>query len=99
MAHISNIGENVKEYSNRSTVHGIGYICDKKLGLFDRCLWLIMVISCMSMALWLITSSYASWQDNLVITTLKTTTKPVSELKFPAVTIYADGKKSFSTTS
>ena len=92
MARKSKLARNFTEYTSRSTIHGIGYIYDQKLGLFDRALWLVIVTSFMSTAMWMINSSYTTWQNNQVITTLKTTTKPVSELEFPAVTICADGQ-------
>jgi hypothetical protein len=84
--------KNAEDYAERSTVHGISYIFDSKLGRLDRILWFAIVISSMSLALWMISSSYSSWQDNLVMTTLKTTTKKISELDFPAVTICAGGR-------
>ena len=73
-------------------MHGIGYIFDGHLGLVDRGLWLVIAISSMSLAMWMITSLYTDWQGSQVITTLKTTTKSVSELDFPTVTICADGQ-------
>ena len=81
----------VEEYSNHSTVHGIGYIFDKQIGYFDRFLWMIVVLTALSMALYNIIDSYLEWQKGRVTTTLKTTTKPITELDFPAVTICADG--------
>merc|ERR1719483_1439670 len=36
--------------------------------------------------------SFTNWQENQVITTVKTLTKPVAELDFPAVTICGGGK-------
>ena len=92
MARKSKLARNFTEYTSRSTIHGIGYIYDQKLGLLDRALWLVIVTSCMSTAMWMINSSYNTWQNNQVITPLKTRTKPVSELEFPAVTICADGQ-------
>ena len=82
---------NFEAYASQSTVHGIGYIFDKKVGILDRCIWLIVVIGAMLMALWMISTSYINWKDNPVITTLKTTTKPITNLDFPAITICANG--------
>ena len=36
-------------------------------------------------------SSFTSWQNNQVMTTLKTLTKPVTDLDFPAITICGSG--------
>ena len=32
------------EYASRSSIHGIGYIFDRELGIFDRVLWLLVVV-------------------------------------------------------
>ena len=91
MPHKTILGRRLEEYANHSTIHGISYIFDKSIGIVDRVLWLITVICSLCMVLGMINSSYHSWQENQVITTLKSTTKPVSELGFPSVTICADG--------
>ena len=90
--HKLNKMRHLKEFSSHSTVHGIGYVFDKELGMFDRSLWLGIVTVCVCVAVGMISSSYTTWQENMVITTLKTTTKPVTELFFPSVTICADGR-------
>ena len=82
MSHKSNIARNFIEYTSRSTIHGIGYIYDQKLGLLDRALWLLIVTNCMLIAMWMINYSYTTWQNNQVITTLKTTTKPFTDIDF-----------------
>ena len=82
----------LEEFSSRSTVHGIRYVFDKGFSVFDRCLWLGIVTLCVCIAVAMISSYYTNWQENMVIITLKTTTKPVTELNFPSVTICADGR-------
>ena len=84
--------KNVKEFASRSTVHGVSYIFDRTVPLFDRFLWLIIFLGSASLAIFFIYSSYTDWQDNQVITTLKTVAKPVADLHFPAVTICAAGQ-------
>ena len=81
----------LKEFSSHSTAHGIGYVFDKELGMFDRSLWLGIVTVCVCVAVGMISSSYTTWQENMVITTLKNIAKPVDEIDFPAVTICGSG--------
>ena len=88
----SKLTKNAEEYANRATVHGISYIFDRDLPKLDKTLWLIIVLGALCLAVWMINTSYTSWQDNQVITTLKTTTKPITDLDFPAVTICAAGQ-------
>ena len=89
---MTKVAKVVKEYAARSTVHGISYIFDQQVGFLDRALWLLTVLGATTLALWMVSDTFSHWQKNQVITTLKTTTKPVSELDFPAVTICADGQ-------
>ena len=84
--------KNVEDFASRSTVHGVSYIFDKGLALFDRFLWFIIFLWSVFLEIFLIYSSYTDWQDNQVITTLKTVAKPVADLTFPAVTICAAGQ-------
>ena len=88
----SMLWENIESYADQATVHGVGYIFQKKLGLTDRLLWLFIVLLSMTLAIWMVNTSYTDWKDHPVITTLKTTTKPVTDLNFPAITVCADGK-------
>ena len=86
------VTKNAEDYASRATVHGIGYVFDKDVALLDRALWLIIVFGALCLAMWMINTSFTSWQENQVITTLKTTTKPITDLDFPAVTICAAGQ-------
>ena len=79
------------DYAARSSIHGIGYIFDKQLCFGDRLLWLVATLCAVMLAMWMISSTYTSWQTNQVITTLKTTTKPVTDMEFPSVTICGNG--------
>ena len=87
----SAIVQTVKDYANRSTVHGLGYILDKDLGRADRALWNIICLCFASLAVLLTRQAYNHWQDNQVVITLKNTAKPVNQIRFPAVTICSSG--------
>ena len=75
-------------------MHGVGYLGDTSLARVDRLLWLLVICCSFLASLNVILSSYYAWQDNMVLNTLKTTTKPVTEIEFPAVTICGAGKAS-----
>ena len=38
------------EYASRSSIHGIGYIFDRELGIFDRVIWLLVVVALLAVA-------------------------------------------------
>ena len=88
----SKISKTAEDYASRSTVHGISYITDRTVPVPDRCLWLLICLGMAATAVFMATTSYQAWQDDPVITTLKTVAKPVAELGFPAVTICAAGQ-------
>ena len=88
---ISPLLDTTKEYAATATVHGVGYVHNRDIPAPDRILWLILVCFFLCMSTLLSYNLYNDWQDNRVITTLQRTTKPVSELQFPAVTICREG--------
>ena len=63
----------MREYSNRTTVHGISYICDTTIAHFDRCLWFVLCVFFTFLAVFVSVKAYIDWQDDPVITTLLTT--------------------------
>ena len=79
------------EFGSRTTVHGVGYVADSQFPHSIRILWLVVSVHCLCLAGYLSHRSYTDWQSDQVITTLKTTAKPVTDLAFPTVTICAAG--------
>ena len=80
-----------EECASHTTVHGISYIFDRSLPVVDRLLWLVVVVSFLALASYLSYNSYTEWRGDQVITTLKDTVMPVSEVAFPAITICGGG--------
>ena len=80
-----------EEYASQSSIHGIGYIFNRKLGLVDRLIWMVVVLAFLSLASYLTQNMWTQWQGEQVVTTLKNTAKPVTEVPFPAVTICGSG--------
>ena len=63
----------VHDYAESTTIHGISYIFDVSRRAFDRSLWLIAVGVFLGLAITWSVTTYNQWQDNPVITSLKTT--------------------------
>ena len=82
----------IEDFASRSTVHGVSYIFDKTIALFDRLLWTFICLASATFAIYLIHTSYSDWQDNQVITTLKSVAQPVTDHDFPAFTICGAGQ-------
>ena len=81
----------VEDYGDTATVHGVRYVLSRKIPHADRAVWLLLLLISLATLVFLANSSYTDWRSNRVVTTLTRTNKPVSELKFPSVTICSQG--------
>ena len=81
----------LKSYSSNATVHGLSYITDLRLPVVDRVVWFVVVVVFGAGAAFLSHGVFQVWQNNLVVTKLKNTELPVTQLDFPAVTICSEG--------
>ena len=71
-------------FLENSTIHGLVHISSSKSQTI-RAAWMAIVVACFAIAISMITNSYQEWQDSPVSTTI--TTHPITELKFPEVTV------------
>ena len=74
----------VKEFLERSTIHGLSFIRDAK-SLGEKAFWVIIVTLGFGCSAYLIGNSYSEWMESPVSTVV--TTKPISDLEFPEVTV------------
>ena len=72
------------EFLEKSTIHGLSFIRDAK-SLGEKAFWVIIVTLGFGFAASLIGNSYSQWMKSPVSTVV--TTKPISELEFPEVTV------------
>ena len=79
----SNMGV-IIEFLEKSTIHGLSFIRDAK-SLGEKAFWVIIVTLGFGFATYMIDNSYSEWMESLVSTIV--TTKPISDLKFPEVTV------------
>ena len=61
------LSQTTEEYASRSSIHGIGYIFDKKLSIVDRVLWLFMVLAFLGVAAVLTWNFWSQWRNEQVI--------------------------------
>ena len=80
-----------KEYASVTTAHGFSYIGNEGYSWGDRILWVIIVSLAIAFTISQMTTLYADWQDNPVITTLDTVAFPIEEIEFPSITICPQG--------
>ena len=80
-----------RSYTSNATVHGLSYITDISLPFVDRVVWFGIVLIFGGCAAYLSHGVFGTWQSNMVVTTLKDTELPVTQLDFPAITICSQG--------
>ena len=83
------VSRTVQEYSESTTIHGIGYIFGHGVSALERFLWFLIVATGVGFAIALAIVAYINWQDNPVLTTVATTGHPIEKVEFPAITICA----------
>ena len=58
--------QTIEEYSNRSSIHGIGYAFDRQLSVVDRLLWLLVVVAFLGIAAALSWNLWSQWENEQV---------------------------------
>ena len=81
----------LKEFTQNSSVHGIGYIFGTDIPLVESIFWVLISLASFSLALYMSVDAYLEWQAKPTITTLANSSVPSTEITFPAVTICRDG--------
>ena len=54
------------EYASRSSIHGIGYIFDREIGIFDRVFWLLVVVAFLAVAAKITKNFWSQWREEQV---------------------------------
>ena len=63
----------INDYAGQATFHGISYIFDLSKPPLDRFLWLFTCCLFFALAFYLSGKAYIQWQDDPVLTSVKTT--------------------------
>ena len=54
------------EYASRSSIHGIGYIFVREMGIFDRVFWLLVVVAFLVVAAKITKNFWSQWREEQV---------------------------------
>ena len=60
--------QTTEDYASQTTIHGISYIFDKNLKMAERVLWLALVLSFLSLAIYLTWNTWTQWRKEQVVT-------------------------------
>ena len=75
--------DGVRTFLESSTIHGLNFISTTRR--YVRVFWILVVLAGFSSAAYLINTSFQSWADSPIKTTVETW--PIKEIKFPKVTV------------
>ncbi len=75
--------ERISIFLESSTIHGLNYISTSRK--YARAFWILVVLAGFTTSGYLIQTSFQSWADSPIKTTIETL--PISEIKFPKVTV------------
>ena len=64
------LAQTAEEYVSRTTIHGIGYIFDGRLGSLDRLLWALLVLAFLALTTVLTWNTWTQWQTIQVMNKL-----------------------------
>ena len=82
----------IKSFSEYSSIQGLLYICQEKQTTFGKIFWSFIVVSMMTLGIYWSVQSYQSWQNQQVMTTVKTTAFKVTNIEFPAINMCGQGQ-------
>ncbi|KAK9752065.1 Amiloride-sensitive sodium channel [Popillia japonica] len=79
--------DNVDNYFDKSTLHGLRYVGDSTITIGERIFWLLAFLTAVSFAAYFINNIYAKYNLNPVIISFSPTAVSIAEIPFPAITI------------
>ena len=60
------LAQTTEEFANQSSIHGVGYIFDSQLSIFDRFLWFCLAVGFVSIAAALTWNFWTQWRSEQV---------------------------------
>ena len=82
----------LSQYGEATTIHGPQYISTEGRLISERILWIVLVLSALTFAVFLSCNIYKTWQENPILTTVATTSYPIEKLEYPTITICPQGE-------
>ena len=86
------IRKTLTDFAENTTIHGIGYIFNTLLPFIERCLWTVAFGFFACLAIYWSAEMAVEWQDDPVITTVKSTGKdkpifhkPIEDIKLQSI--------------
>ena len=86
------VAETIIEFAESTTIHGLAYMVDRKHSPW-RPAWVMVGVLALIFSTYSVFDLYMQWQNEPLITSLKTVAMPIEKIKFPAITICPQGSR------
>lgn len=77
----------IKSYFDSTLLHGYRYINEPNRGLYERLLWLVVLLAGIAGVIYIITDYYLRFINAPTATSQQASRVPISEIPFPSVVI------------
>ena len=85
------VPQTTKQYADATSIHGIFYLFEHGRFMFERILWMVLLLTGTYLSIIMAISLYTEWRAKPVLTTVSTTGLPVEKIEFPSITICSQG--------
>lgn len=75
------------EYSKKTSIHGIHYLCQQRRPIYERIFWVLFFVTAIATCFISIKSVYIRWKNFPLIISFDTEAMPVYEIPFPSIII------------
>ena len=63
----ASLTKTAENYASRTSIHGIGYIFEKELGVVERLLWTALVLTFLGLSVLLTLNIWTQWREQQVV--------------------------------
>ena len=63
----ASLTKTAEDYASRTSIHGIGYIFEKELGVVERLLWTALVLAFLGLSVLLTSNIWTQWREQQVV--------------------------------
>ncbi|XP_037826361.1 pickpocket protein 28-like [Lucilia sericata] len=87
-----------KEYSKKTSVHGLNYIFEIHRPIYEKLYWIIALLVSQYLAIYYMWETYDKWSNTPVILGFDETLVDISTIPFPAITICPENKRDMTNS-
>ena len=82
----------LNQFCSSSSIHGVQYFAPEgEATICDKLIWLAALSTSLGFCFLLLVNMSNDWSSNPVITTIESTSEPLANIPYPAITICNDG--------